>query len=216
MTMHPTIADLRKDYTLEDLTETEVDPNPFIQFKQWFEQALSAQLPEPNAMTIATATPDGKPSARMVLLKDFDERGFVFFTNYNSRKGQELAENPQAALVFWWAELERQVRIIGHVEQVSEAESDKYFYSRPENSRLGAWASRQSEAITSREVLEQNLQQLQHQYENQEIPRPSHWGGLRVIPTEIEFWQGRPSRLHDRLLYTRLDTQTWKIQRLSP
>ncbi|MBD2203345.1 pyridoxamine 5'-phosphate oxidase [Calothrix sp. FACHB-1219] len=214
--MHPTIADLRKDYTLEDLTETEVDPNPFIQFKQWFEQALSAQLPEPNAMTIATATPDGKPSARMVLLKDFDERGFVFFTNYNSRKGQELAENPQAALVFWWAELERQVRIIGHVEQVSEAESDKYFYSRPENSRLGAWASRQSEAITSREVLEQNLQQLQHQYENQEIPRPSHWGGLRVIPTEIEFWQGRPSRLHDRLLYTRLDTQTWKIQRLSP
>lgn len=216
MTMHPTIADLRKDYTLEDLTETEVDPNPFIQFKQWFEQALSAQLPEPNAMTIATATPDGKPSARMVLLKDFDERGFVFFTNYNSRKGQELAENPQAALVFWWAELERQVRIIGHVEQVSAAESDKYFYSRPENSRLGAWASHQSEAITNREVLEQNLQQLQHQYENQEIPRPSHWGGLRVIPTEIEFWQGRPSRLHDRLLYTRLDTQTWKIQRLSP
>ncbi|BAY62215.1 pyridoxal 5'-phosphate synthase [Calothrix brevissima NIES-22] len=216
MTMHPTIADLRKDYTLEDLTETEVDPNPFIQFKQWFEQALAAQLPEPNAMTIATATPDGKPSARMVLLKDFDERGFVFFTNYNSRKGQELAENPQAALVFWWAELERQVRIIGYVEQVSEAESDKYFYSRPENSRLGAWASRQSEAITSREVLEQNLQQLQHQYENQEIPRPSHWGGLRVIPTEIEFWQGRPSRLHDRLLYTRLDNQTWKIQRLSP
>ncbi len=216
MTMHPTIADLRKDYTLEDLTETEVDPNPFIQFKQWFEQALAAQLPEPNAMTIATATPDGKPSARMVLLKDFDERGFVFFTNYNSRKGQELAENPQAALVFWWAELERQVRIIGHVEQVSAAESDKYFYSRPENSRLGAWASRQSEAIANREVLEQNLQQLQHQYENQEIPRPSHWGGLRVIPTEIEFWQGRPSRLHDRLLYTRLDTQTWKIQRLSP
>ncbi|MBD2196373.1 MULTISPECIES: pyridoxamine 5'-phosphate oxidase [Calothrix] len=214
--MHPTIADLRKDYTLEDLTETEVDPNPFIQFKQWFEQALAAQLPEPNAMTIATATPDGKPSARMVLLKDFDERGFVFFTNYNSRKGQELAENPQAALVFWWAELERQVRIIGHVEQVSAAESDKYFYSRPENSRLGAWASRQSEAIANREVLEQNLQQLQHQYENQEIPRPSHWGGLRVIPTEIEFWQGRPSRLHDRLLYTRLDTQTWKIQRLSP
>lgn len=216
MTMHPTIADLRKDYTLEDLSETEVNPNPFIQFKQWFEQALSAQLPEPNAMTIATATPDGKPSARMVLLKDCDERGFVFFTNYNSRKGQELAENPQAALVFWWAELERQVRIIGHVEKVSEAESDKYFYSRPENSRLGAWASHQSEAIASREVLEQNLQKLHHQYENQEIPRPSHWGGLRVIPTEIEFWQGRPSRLHDRLLYTRLDAQSWKIQRLSP
>jgi pyridoxamine 5'-phosphate oxidase len=214
--MHPTIADIRKDYTLEDLSETEVDPNPFLQFKQWFEQALAAQLPEPNAMTIATAMPDGKPSARMVLLKDFDQRGFVFFTNYNSRKGQELAENPQAALVFWWAELERQVRITGHVEKVAETESDKYFYSRPENSRLGAWASHQSEVIASREVLEQNLQDLQHQYENQEIPRPSHWGGLRVIPTEIEFWQGRPNRLHDRLLYTRLGDRIWKIQRLSP
>jgi pyridoxamine 5'-phosphate oxidase len=214
--MHPTIADIRKDYTLEDLSETEVDPNPFLQFKQWFEQALAAQLPEPNAMTIATAMPDGKPSARMVLLKDFDQRGFVFFTNYNSRKGQELAENPQAALVFWWAELERQVRITGHVEKVAETESDKYFYSRPENSRLGAWASHQSEVIASREVLEQSLQDLQHQYENQEIPRPSHWGGLRVIPTEIEFWQGRPNRLHDRLLYTSLGDRIWKIQRLSP
>jgi pyridoxamine 5'-phosphate oxidase len=216
MTMHPTIADIRKDYTLEDLSETEVDPNPFLQFKQWFEQALTAQLPEPNAMTIATAMPDGKPSARMVLLKDFDQRGFVFFTNYNSRKGQEMAENPQAALVFWWAELERQVRITGHVEKVSQTESDKYFYSRPENSRLGAWASHQSQVIASREVLEQSLQELQHQYDNQDIPRPSHWGGLRVIPTEIEFWQGRPNRLHDRLLYTRLDEQNWKIQRLSP
>ncbi|OUL36405.1 pyridoxamine 5'-phosphate oxidase [Nostoc sp. T09] len=214
--MHQPIADLRKDYTLQDLSESEVDPNPFIQFKQWFEQALSAQLPEPNAMTIATATPDGKPSARMVLLKDFDERGFVFFTNYNSRKGQELAENPQAALVFWWAELERQVRITGRVEKVSQAESDRYFYSRPQNSRLGAWASNQSEVIASREFLEQGLQELQHKYENQEIPRPPHWGGLRVIPTEIEFWQGRSSRLHDRLLYSCLDDGSWKIERLSP
>ncbi|OUL27518.1 pyridoxamine 5'-phosphate oxidase [Nostoc sp. 106C] len=214
--MHQPIADLRKDYTLQDLSESEVDPNPFIQFKQWFEQALSAQLPEPNAMTIATATPDGKPSARMVLLKDFDERGFVFFTNYNSRKGQELAENPQAALVFWWAELERQVRITGRVEKVSQAESDRYFYSRPQNSRLGAWASNQSEVIASREFLEQGLQELQHKYENQEIPRPPHWGGLRVIPTEIEFWQGRSSRLHDRLLYSYLDDGSWKIVRLSP
>ncbi|MBD2167350.1 pyridoxamine 5'-phosphate oxidase [Calothrix membranacea FACHB-236] len=214
--MNQTIADLRKDYTLQDLSETEVNPNPFIQFKQWFDQALAAQLPEPNAMTLATAMPDGKPSARMVLLKNFDERGFVFFTNYNSRKGQELAENPQAALVFWWAELERQVRITGQVEKVSEAESDQYFYSRPENSRLGAWASNQSEVIESREVLEQSLQELQDKYENQEIPRPLNWGGLRIVPTEIEFWQGRPSRLHDRLLYTRLDNGDWKIERLSP
>ena len=214
--MEKTVADLRKDYTLEGLSELEVNLNPFIQFKKWFDQALAAQLPEPNAMTIATATPDGKPSARMVLLKDFDERGFVFFTNYNSHKGQELAENPQGALVFWWAELERQVRILGYVEKVSETESDQYFHSRPANSRLGAWISNQSEVIESREVLERRLQEFKSKYENEEIPRPPHWGGLRVIPTEIEFWQGRPSRLHDRLLYSRLDNDTWKIERLSP
>ncbi|MDZ8134626.1 MAG: pyridoxamine 5'-phosphate oxidase [Nostoc sp. DedQUE04] len=214
--MDKIVAGLRKDYTLEGLSELEVELNPFIQFKKWFDQALAAQLPEPNAMTIATATPDGKPSARMVLLKDFDERGFTFFTNYNSHKGQELAENPQAALVFWWAELERQVRISGYVEKVSETESDQYFHSRPANSRLGAWVSNQSEVIESREVLERRLQEFQSKYENQEIFRPSHWGGLRVIPTEIEFWQGRPSRLHDRLLYSRLDNGTWKIERLSP
>lgn len=214
--MDKTVADLRKDYTLEGLSELEVDLNPFIQFQKWFDQALAGQLPEPNAMTIATATPDGKPSARMVLLKDFDQRGFVLFTNYNSHKGQELAENPQAALVFWWAELERQVRISGYVEKVSETESDQYFESRPVNSRLGAWVSNQSEAIESREVLERRLQELKSKYENQEIPRPPHWGGLRVIPTEIEFWQGRPSRLHDRLLYSRLDNGTWNIKRLSP
>ncbi|RUR75141.1 pyridoxamine 5'-phosphate oxidase [Chlorogloeopsis fritschii PCC 9212] len=214
--MEKTLADLRKDYTLQGLSENDIDPNPFIQFQKWFDQALDAQLPEPNAMAVATATPDGKPSARMVLLKDFDERGFVFFTNYNSQKGQELAENPQAALVFWWAELERQVRIAGYVEKVSEQESDEYFQSRPFNSRLGAWASHQSEVIASREELEQRLQALQAKYENQDIPRPPYWGGLRVIPTEIEFWQGRPSRLHDRLLYTRLNEHSWKIERLSP
>jgi pyridoxamine 5'-phosphate oxidase len=214
--MDKTVADLRKDYTLQELNETDVAPNPFIQFQKWFDEALLAQLLEPNAMTVATATTDGKPSARMVLLKDFDERGFVFFTNYNSHKGQELAENPQAALVFWWAELERQVRICGHVEKVSENDSDRYFQSRPFNSRLGAWASNQSEVIESRIILEQRLQELKAKYENQDIPRPPHWGGLRVIPTEIEFWQGRSSRLHDRILYTRLDDGDWKIQRLSP
>lgn len=214
--MDKNLADLRKDYTLQDLNETDVAPNPFIQFQKWFDEALTAQLLEPNAMTVATATTDGKPSARMVLLKDFDERGFVFFTNYNSHKGQELAENPQAALVFWWAELERQVRICGRVEKVSENDSDRYFQSRPFNSRLGAWASNQSEVIEGRIILEQRLQELKAKYKNQDIPRPPHWGGLRVIPTEIEFWQGRSSRLHDRILYTRLDDGDWKIQRLSP
>lgn len=216
ITMDKTIADLRKDYTLQGLNETEVDLNPFIQFKQWFDQARAAQLPEPNAMTLSTATPDGKPSARIVLLKDFDTRGFVFYTNYNSQKGQELAENPQAALVFWWAELERQVRICGHVEKVSEPESDEYFYSRPFTSRLGAWASNQSEVIENRQVLETKFDELRNKYLNQDIPRPPHWGGLRVIPVEIEFWQGRSSRLHDRLLYTAINRGNWKIERLSP
>ncbi|WP_427161567.1 pyridoxamine 5'-phosphate oxidase [Aliinostoc sp. HNIBRCY26] len=214
--MDRTIADLRKDYSLEGLSKNEVDPNPFIQFKKWFEQALAAQLPEPNAMTLATTTPDGKPSARMVLLKDFDERGFVLFTNYNSRKGQELTINPQAALVFWWAELERQVRILGRVERVSAAESDYYFETRPAKSRLGAWASEQSQVIPNREFLEQRMQELQSKYENQEVPRPPHWGGFRVIPSEIEFWQGRSSRLHDRLLYTFTENGNWQIERLSP
>ena len=214
--MDKTIADLRKDYTLQSLSEKDVNSNPFIQFRQWFDQALAAQLPEPNAMTVATATLNGQPSARIVLLKGFDQRGFIFYTNYNSHKAQELAENPQASLVFWWAELERQVRICGSVEKVSENESDEYFYSRPLNSRLGAWASEQSQVIKSREVLEQRMQELQIQYQNQDVKRPAHWGGLRVIPTEIEFWQGRSNRLHDRLLYTRLDDGSWKIQRLSP
>ncbi|MDF5720492.1 MAG: pyridoxamine 5'-phosphate oxidase [Rhizonema sp. PD37] len=214
--MDKNIADLRKDYTLQGLSETEVDPNPFILFKKWFDQTLSTQLLEPNAMTLATATPEGKPSARIVLLKDFDSRGFVFYTNYNSHKGQELAENPLASLVFWWGELERQVRIFGRVEKVSEKESDEYYHSRPFNSRLGAWASNQSEVIESREVLERKLQELQIKYQHQDVLRPQHWGGLRVIPTEIEFWQGRSSRLHDRLLYTLLDNGSWNIQRLSP
>jgi pyridoxamine 5'-phosphate oxidase len=214
--MDTNIADLRKDYTLQDLSESQVDPNPFVQFRRWFDQTLAAKLTEPNAMTVATTTADGTPSARIVLLKDFDERGFVFFTNYNSRKGQESFANAQAALVFWWAELERQVRICGTIEKTSASESDKYFDIRPWESRLGAWASNQSEVIENRAFLERRFEEFQQRYENQDIPRPEHWGGLRVIPTEIEFWQGRSSRLHDRLLYSRLEDGRWKIERLAP
>lgn len=214
--MNISVADLRKDYTLQGLRETDVDPNPLKQFQTWFDQALAAQLLEPNAMTVATATKDGKPLARIVLLKAFDQRGFVFYTNYQSHKGQELTDNPQAALVFWWGELERQVRIEGDVEKVSDQESDEYFYSRPFNSRLGAWASEQSQVIESREVLELRWQALKTEYETQDVPRPVHWGGFRVIPTAIEFWQGRPSRLHDRLLYRRFEDNSWVIERLSP
>lgn len=209
------IADLRQDYTKETLNESDVDPNPFVQFQRWFDQAVNAELPEPNAMTLATASKDGIPAARIVLLKAVDDRGFTFFTNYNSAKGKELEANPQAALVFLWTELERQVRIVGTVEKITSEESDGYFFSRPHNSRLGAWASNQSEVIPNRDVLEQNLAALKTEYENREVPRPQHWGGFRVIPREIEFWQGRSSRLHDRLRY-RFQNGTWVIDRLSP
>jgi pyridoxamine 5'-phosphate oxidase len=215
MSLNPAIADLRQDYRQAALLESEADPNPIAQFQSWFAAAVAAQLPEPNAMTIATATPDGIPSARIVLLKDVDDRGFVFFTNYNSYKGQELTNNPQAAIVFLWTELERQVRIQGRVEKIAPAESDEYFYSRPPGSRLGAWASNQSEVVASREVLDQQLADLEAKYANQEIPRPEHWGGFRVMPTMIEFWQGRSSRLHDRLRYRSIDG-AWVIDRLSP
>lgn len=214
--MNSSIADLRRSYTLRELHEAEVDPNPFCQFQLWFDQALSAEIPEPNAMTLATATREGIPSARIVLLKGFDERGFIFYTNYNSRKGQELQDNSHAALVFWWAELERQVRIAGEVSQVPETESDDYFHSRPVGSQLGAWASHQSQIISDRSVLENQLQHLTTTYQSQTIPRPPHWGGYCLSPRAIEFWQGRPNRLHDRILYTHQADHPWKIQRLAP
>ena len=210
----PSIADLRKDYTQAGLEQG--DPSPFQQFELWFNQALAADLLEPNAMTLATVTDAGKPDARIVLLKGFDTRGFVFYTNYRSQKGQELAANPHAALVFLWGDLERQVRVVGRVEKATDLEADTYFQSRPVGSRLGAWASTQSEVIASREVLEARMQALEAEYQGREIPRPDHWGGFRVIPTEMEFWQGRPSRLHDRLRYRLQKDGGWVIDRLAP
>jgi pyridoxamine 5'-phosphate oxidase len=210
----PSIADLRKDYTQAGLEQG--DPSPFKQFELWFNQALAADLLEPNAMTLATVTSEGKPDARIVLLKGFDTRGFVFYTNYRSQKGQELAANPHAALVFLWGDLERQVRVVGRVEKATDLEADTYFQNRPLGSRLGAWASTQSEVIFSREVLEARMKALEAEYQGREIPRPDHWGGFRVVPTEIEFWQGRPSRLHDRLRYRLQDGGVWAIDRLAP
>jgi pyridoxamine 5'-phosphate oxidase len=210
------LADLRRESTQRGLSEAEVDADPFKQFQVWFSEAVAAELVEPNAMTLATASREGKPSARVVLLKGFNARGFVFYTNYESRKGQELAENSWAALVFFWAELARQVRIEGRVEQCSAEESDAYFRSRPLGSRLGAWASQQSQVISSREFLEQRLEDLMGEYANGNVPRPPYWGGYRLSPTSFEFWQGRPNRLHDRLRYGYRDDGSWLLERLSP
>ena len=210
------LSDLRREYALAGLKESDLDPNPFKQFDKWFQQALGAGLPEPNAMTLATATLDGKPSARIVLLKGFDERGFVFFTNYESQKGRELSSNPQAALVSYWIELERQVRICGRVSRVSAEESEEYFQSRPLGSQLGAWASQQSEVVGGRKTLEERLEQLTREYQTKPVPLPPYWGGYRVAPETIEFWQGRPNRLHDRLRYALQSNSQWLIERLSP
>ena len=213
--MDGSLADLRRNYALRGLSENDVDVNPFKQFQAWFSDALAAPLIEPNAMVLATATRDGRPSARAVLLKGFDERGFVFYTNYESRKGQELAENSWAAVVFLWEELERQIRIEGQIEKCTVEESDTYFRSRPLGSRLSATLSHQSQVISSREVLEHRLQELIAENTNGDVPRPANWGGYRLKPTSIEFWQGRPNRLHDRLRY-RLDDGKWVLERLSP
>jgi pyridoxamine 5'-phosphate oxidase len=209
------LARVRKEYSRHSLDELDVDLNPFVQFQQWFEQAVKAELPEPNAMALATATPDGRPSVRMVLLKGFDERGFVFYTNYEGRKSVELAANPQAAVLFFWVELERQVRVEGTVEKTSKQESDEYFKTRPLESRLSAWASKQSSIIPSRGFLEQKMSDLEHRYGNREIPLPPFWGGFRIQPQAFEFWQGRENRLHDRVRYM-LQGGVWHIERLSP
>lgn len=210
------LADLRTEYMQRGLDEGQMEADPIRQFQAWFDAAVAAGHPEPNAMAVATATLEGAPSARMTLLKGLDERGFVFYTNYESRKGGELAANPRAALIFFWVLLERQVRVEGRVERVSGAESDTYFHSRPVGSQLGAAASPQSQVIGGRAELEQAYRALEETYAGREVPRPPHWGGFRVLPHVIEFWQGRPSRLHDRLRYTRAPDGDWRIERLAP
>ena len=210
------IADIRRDYSLKTLNETEVNNDPFQQFSDWWQQAIESKIDEVNAMTLATASLEGVPSARIVLLKGYDKSGFVFYTNYESAKGQELAENPRASLLFFWKELERQVRITGLVEKVSAAENDEYFLSRPTGSQIGAWASPQSHVIENRNWLENKVKELEAKFSREQLTRPAHWGGYRVKPVIVEFWQGRSSRLHDRIQYTLQENNTWKIERLAP
>ena len=209
------IADIRTDYKRAELTEADVDADPIVQFGRWFDDAIKAAVLEPNAMCLATATPDAYPSARIVLLKAVDERGFVFFTDYRSRKGKELADNPHASLCFFWAELERQVRIAGAVQRVSRADSDQYFHSRPVTSQLGAFTSHQSSVLSSRDALEREVANNQQRFADTVVPLPDHWGGFRVVPEELEFWQGRRSRLHDRISFRR-EAGVWVRRRLSP
>lgn len=209
------IGDMRRDFESDGLDRDGLDDNPIRQFQNWFEDAKQAGILEPNAMSLATSAADGMPAIRTVLLKYFDEQGFVFYTNYGSRKAQELKENPQAALLFAWIGLNRQVKIQGQVEKVSKAESLRYFASRPRGSQIGAWVSEQSKAITSRGLLEQKVAEIKRRFLDGEVPLPSFWGGYRVVPSRIEFWQGRPSRLHDRFEYSR-QGDDWLIQRLQP
>ncbi len=213
--MKSNIADIRKDYKLQTLFEKDVDKDPIEQFSKWWHEAAKSDIEELNAMTLATCNKDGMPSARIVLLKDFSHEGFMFFTNYESQKGKELAHNPNAALVFFWKELERQIRIEGTVEKVSEQVSIDYFLTRPVASQIGAWSSPQSKKIDNREVIESNVTQYQTQFQDTPMIKPPHWGGYIVRPKHIEFWQGRRSRLHDRIVYN-LENQHWNISRLAP
>ena len=210
----PNIADIRKEYKLRSLLEQDADPNPIKQFQQWWNEAILGNIEEPNAMALSTSNSKGKPSSRIVLLKGLSNDGFVFFTNYESRKGKELKENPYASLLFFWKELERQVRIEGTVSKIEEEKSNDYFLTRPALSKIGAWSSPQSSVIKSRDILEENVIKYQRQF-NDDIPRPPHWGGYVVKPAIIEFWQGRPSRLHDRLQFS-LSNDKWIIERLAP
>ena len=210
------IEDIRKEYKLKTLNEKDVETSAILQFDKWWLEAINSSIDEVNAMTLATATPGGKPSARIVLLKGYDEKGFVFFTNYESHKGKELEINPLAAIVFFWKELERQVRVEGIIEKVSEEESNTYFFSRPKGSQVGAWASPQSKVIESREIIENDVAKYTQKFEKETMQRPEYWGGYRLKPHLVEFWQGRESRLHDRLQYTPNKEGNWKIERLAP
>ncbi|GAA4085585.1 pyridoxamine 5'-phosphate oxidase [Mucilaginibacter panaciglaebae] len=210
------LQNLRQDYSAAILSEKTISANPIKQFDQWFNEAIEAQIPEPNAMTLATATSDGRPSARIVLLKGFDDTGFAFYTNYLSRKGKELAKNPNAAIVFHWIGLERQVRIEGTIEKLSREQSERYFHSRPKLSQISALASPQSQEITDRDELENKMSQLETEYAEKEVPKPSYWGGYVLKPRLIEFWQGGRSRLHDRIVYKKIDNKNWKKVRLAP
>lgn len=210
------IADIRTDYRMAALDEATAGDNPISFFSKWFTEAEHAQITEVNAMTLATVDAQNKPHARIVLLKGLDERGFSFYTNYNSAKGKDMSAHPEAALVFFWKELERQVRVEGRIERVSDAESDAYFNSRPEGSRLGAWASPQSEEITDRHILDKRYTEYKNKYPGNDIPRPPYWGGYRVLPTRIEFWQGRSNRMHDRIVFTENGSEGWTKSRLAP
>jgi pyridoxamine 5'-phosphate oxidase len=216
MSKHNSIANIRKEYQLQSLSEKDVDINPLTQFETWWQHAIESKLEEPNAMTLATCGASGKPSARIVLLKEINENGFVFFTNYQSRKGKEIDENPFVSLLFFWKELERQVEITGKIKKTSAEESDEYFLQRPRESRIGAWSSLQSKVIENREFLQANVSKYTSQFGIHNIPRPDFWGGYIVEPNSIEFWQGRPGRLHDRLHYILTENNLWNIERLAP
>lgn len=216
MNKHNSIADIRKEYQLQSLLENDVDLNPLIQFGTWWQHAIESKIEEPNAMTLSTCSSSGIPSSRIVLLKEINESGFVFFTNYQSRKGKEIETNPFVSLLFFWKELERQIRIEGKIKKIPAEESNEYFFQRPRESRIGAWSSPQSRVIENREFLQENVSKYTSQFGIRNIPRPDFWGGYIVEPNSIEFWQGRPGRLHDRLHYVLTEDNLWNIERLAP